>query len=246
MSDAENDRPPARGASPSDPFSRVLQSLVPGAQNAAGNVPDQSTLIVIVAANLIPAVGVLFFGWDAFNVVFLYWAENAILGVVTIVRMLLACAGGQKGVHAAKIFIIPFFFVHYGIFLTVHGVFVVVLTDPNLFQAAPKSPFQVLQQLDTTFWVALAALAVEHAYDTYKNYVRTGEYLKAQPAVEMGRAYGRIVVLHLAILGGGFLLVLLGVRGLVLLLVALKIGYEIAMLRLRSPNPSETYEKVVH
>ena len=43
-----------------------------------------------VLANLVPAVGVLFFGWDAFTVVFLYWLENAVIGVFNILKMALA------------------------------------------------------------------------------------------------------------------------------------------------------------
>jgi hypothetical protein len=235
--------PPDESVDDSPSIWKTIQSVVPTAKPGAATAVHPATRTMVLVANLIPALGVLFFGWDAFHVVFLYWSENAILGLAAVVRMALA-SGGLPGSHFAKVGLIPFFLVHYGIFMFVHGIFVIVLLGGVGQPGVP--PWQAIPALGPGFWVAFAALAVEHAYDTYQNYVRNGQFRTAQPAVEMSRPYGRIVVLHLAILGGGFLLVLLGVRGLVILLVIFKTVYELALLRLRSPNAGETYEKVVH
>jgi hypothetical protein len=40
----------------------------------------------LIAANLVPLGGVLFAGWSAFEVVFLYWLENLIIGFSTSAR----------------------------------------------------------------------------------------------------------------------------------------------------------------
>ena len=37
-----------------------------------------------IALNLIPVVGVLFWGWSAFALIFLYWLENLVVGVRTL------------------------------------------------------------------------------------------------------------------------------------------------------------------
>ncbi|MCA9003135.1 MAG: hypothetical protein KDB61_14525, partial [Planctomycetes bacterium] len=98
-----------------------------------------ASAIALLLANVLPAAGVLFWGWEAFYVVFLYWFENLIVGAFNILRMISASpgprdqvAGGSPtasliGAHAAKVFMVPFFTVHYGMFCLVHGVFVFAL-----------------------------------------------------------------------------------------------------------------------
>ena len=50
------------------------------------NIP----LVALVAANMVPLWGVLFFNWDAFYIVLLYWAENLVIGFYNILKMVLA------------------------------------------------------------------------------------------------------------------------------------------------------------
>jgi Family of unknown function (DUF6498) len=40
----------------------------------------------LVAANVLPLVGVLLWGWSAFDIVALYWVENVIIGVITSLK----------------------------------------------------------------------------------------------------------------------------------------------------------------
>ncbi|HJP88371.1 MAG TPA: DUF6498-containing protein, partial [Candidatus Limnocylindrales bacterium] len=46
--------------------------------------------LVLVAANLIPLVGVLFFGWSLWTILVLYWVENGIVGFWNVPKILLA------------------------------------------------------------------------------------------------------------------------------------------------------------
>ncbi|MES1239846.1 MAG: DUF6498-containing protein, partial [Chloroflexota bacterium] len=46
--------------------------------------------ILLVAANLIPLVGVLLFGWSLWTILVLYWVENGIVGLWNVLRILLA------------------------------------------------------------------------------------------------------------------------------------------------------------
>lgn len=46
--------------------------------------------VLLVAANLIPLVGVLFFGWSLWTILVLYWVENGIVGFWNVPRILLA------------------------------------------------------------------------------------------------------------------------------------------------------------
>src|SRR5437870_10558218 len=77
--------------------------------------------VVLVAANLVPLAGVLFFGWTVFATLLLFWLENVVVGGFNIARMLSA-QPQSPAMWAAKLFLIPFFVFHYGMFVTVHGV----------------------------------------------------------------------------------------------------------------------------
>src|SRR5512138_1069070 len=84
------------------------------------------SVVVLLLANLFPLYGVLFLGWQAFPILFLYWLENVYIGIFNVVKMLL-CESSDARTGFTKLAIIPFFCVHYGIFTLVHGVFVITL-----------------------------------------------------------------------------------------------------------------------
>jgi hypothetical protein len=46
--------------------------------------------LVLIAANLFPLVGVLFFGWSLWTILVLYWLENGIVGFWNVPKILLA------------------------------------------------------------------------------------------------------------------------------------------------------------
>lgn len=46
-----------------------------------------ASVVVLILANLIPLVGVLFWDWSVFEVVVLYWLENVIIGGIYILKM---------------------------------------------------------------------------------------------------------------------------------------------------------------
>ena len=179
------------------------------------------TATALVLANLIPLLGVMLFGWDVFVIVFLFWLENVIVGVFNVLRMLWV-ERGVETMPLAKIFVIPFFVFHYGMFTAVHGVFVFALfgsgVSNNLFPTV-VSIVDVIQE--HRLWIAVAALLLSHGFSFVRNYVAAQEYRRVTLKQLMGQPYGRVVVLHIAIIGGGFLVMALGapVFGLALLVV---------------------------
>lgn len=180
------------------------------------------TVIVLVLANLIPLYGVLGFGWETFPLLLLFWVENVIIGGFNVLKMLVAAP--QSGVSwVTKLFLIPFFCVHYGMFTFVHGVFVVGLFGKQFRAGAGFPDAEVFQRLisEQHLWIAVIGLAVSHGFSFVWNYLRRGEYRTASLPALMQQPYGRVVVLHLTILGGGFLMMAMGspVAGLVLLVV---------------------------
>lgn len=152
-------------------------------------MPVRLSSVALVAANLLPLVGVLSWGWDAGRVVTLYWFENVVIGALQVLKLALARP-------PRKLALIPFFVLHYGLFTFVHGVFLV-----TLFQGATTFGHGVLA--DGAGWVALALVA-SHVLSFAVNYVGGGEYRRRTPEQLMAEPYGRVVVLHVAILFGGF------------------------------------------
>lgn len=123
-----------------------------------------------------------------------------------------------------------FFLIHYGIFWTVHGIFVFALPE-----FAGGAAFG--EVLWGSVALAAAALVVSHGASFFLNYLGRGEYLRTSPARAMGAPYGRVVVLHLTIIFGAFVVAFLGSPiGALLVLVGLKTAFDLG-LHLREHRP---------
>ncbi len=202
------------------------------------NIP----LIVLVAANLIPLWGVVFWDWDAFNIVLLYWSENIVVGFYNILKMAFARVS-KPAEHLGKLFMIPFFSVHYGGFCAVHGFFVLMLFNKgdSSFMNNTTWPcfFVFLQMLlnvirhaysimSLEMRYAMGALFLSHGVSFVYNYLMKGEYAKIKPDKLMGSPYGRVVVMHVAIIFGAFLTAALGSPvGILIILVGLKTSLDV-------------------
>jgi hypothetical protein len=185
--------------------------------------------LVLVLANLGPVYGVLFLGWKVFPIIFLFWLENLVIGGLNVFRMLLADPA-NKPVWLLKAFIIPFFCIHFGLFTFVHGIFVIGFFGGMFRAGAPFPDGDIVIGFIREYrlsW-AIIGLAASHAISFAVNFIGDGEYLKANPIKLMQQPYGRVIVLHITILAGGFLVTILQspIVGL-LLLVALKIGLDL-------------------
>lgn len=190
---------------------------------------QRPSVIALVLANLVPVFGVLLFHWEVFPLMFLFWSENVIIGVLNVLKML--AANPESPVSwAGKLFIIPFFCVHYGMFTFVHGIFVIALFGGGLKQhmgfPTPEMFWQIAHE-NYLGW-AILGLAISRGISFVTNYLVSGEYKRASLQQLMQQPYGRVVVLHVAILGGGFLVMALHSPELgLLLLVALKIAFDL-------------------
>ncbi len=200
------------------------------------------SVVVLVLANLFPLYGVLFQGWQVFPIVLLFWLENVVVGAFFILRLVSARPEANAGLTKAeyrmgwivKLFLVPFFAFHYGMFTMVHGVFVFALFGREMGQLdAFPTPALVFSAIARYSLVpAVVALTLSHAFSYAWNYLGKGEYRGVDMGALMFAPYGRVVVLHVAIIGGGFLVMFLKspVAGLVLLL-ALKISLDVAAHR---------------
>lgn len=178
--------------------------------------------VALILANTAPLVGVLAHHWTVFAVLLLYWSENVVVGVFNVLRMI--CARPQEPLAwAGKAGMIPFFCVHYGMFTFVHGIFVLGIFGGGFGNAsATLSPHTLLAAVrQTGIGWGIAALIASHAFSFFHNYLAGGEYRRVGLPQLMFQPYGRVVVLHIGILGGAFLVMALHspLPALVLLIV---------------------------
>ena len=149
------------------------------------------SVIALLLANLVPVFGVLCLHWEVFPLMFLFWSENVIVGVFNVLKML--CADpGQPVIWAGKLFVIPFFCVHYGMFTFVHGIFVVALFGGGLRHGrgfpTPETFWRIMQEYHLGW--AVLGLAVSRAVSFATNYLGNGEYRRASLQQLMQQPYG--------------------------------------------------------
>lgn len=183
------------------------------------------SVVALVLANLVPVFGVLVLGWELFPIMFLFWSENLIVGMFNVLKMFLASPGSVLS-WASKFFIIPFFCVHYGIFTFVHGFFIIWMFGGGMkgdgVFSGPADLWRFAQ--DHYCGWAVLGLALSHAISFVTNYIGSGEYKRAVVTQLMAQPYGRIIVMHITILAGGFAMMALHSPPVgLLVLVALKI-----------------------
>lgn len=187
-------------------------------------------IITLVAANLAPLVAVLMGSWTLFSVMFLYWAENGVVGLFNVPKMLLARpsgAGRSRGA-ANKLFVVPFFLFHYGIFWFVHGVFVFVLFGEGGLRGFRMTPIGLMAQIPPGLWGALGFLFLSHGLSFVNNYIGRREYETINVEEQMMQPYTRVMILHMVVLVGGFVVMLLGQPLIALvLLIVLKTWFDL-------------------
>ena len=135
-----------------------------------------------LALNLVFVAGVLFWGWPAGNVLLLFWVENVLMGVGTLVRILTAGVEPQTRRPA-------FFTLHYGIFCVVHLVFVAVL---SFWMGAEFTVGALL--------VPALLVLVRHAADLVTVWFGAGVRHRTTPMQAFALPYPRMLVLHVTTL----------------------------------------------
>lgn len=190
--------------------------------------------LVLIAANLLPVVGVLYWGWDAFVLLMLYWMETAIIGFWTIVRVAAAPddSGMPRGIGAVLSGFgrAAFFTVHAGIFMLVHFVFLWTLfSDGWSRRIHGVGDFFSLMVVGTGLWFPVIILLLGRGWALLWPVVAPRLGFAARPM--QGEAeggviaalYTRIIVMQFTILIGAWFAILAGnSAGALILLIVIK------------------------
>lgn len=208
---------------------------------------DRASVVALTAANLLPLAGVLFLGWDAGAIVLLAWSENLIVGFYAVLKIALVKVE-KPAHHLAKLFFIAFFCMHFGLFCGVHGSFILYffkLGGPASPSLGGDWPFplvflQILVGVAADAWRArppgmewqVLCLFLSHGVSFVQNYVLGKEYASSNIVLAMVRPYGRMVLMHVALIAGAAATVGLGSPvPMLFVLVGLKLAVDVALHR---------------
>ncbi|MGZ8201829.1 MAG: DUF6498-containing protein [Burkholderiales bacterium] len=174
--------------------------------------------LALVAANLLPLAGVLLFGWNLAAVMVLYWAESAVIGFYTVLKM---CVVGKLGAIVG----VPFFLGHFGGFMAAHFAFVYGLFIHGGGTALPDvGAFAELREIFLPLWPALVGLLVSHGISFFVNFIGEREHEGNSMSELMTVPYKRLVVMHVTVILGGWIVLALGTPSPALLvLISMKI-----------------------
>ncbi|RZV34346.1 MAG: hypothetical protein EX272_12895 [Chromatiales bacterium] len=189
------------------------------------------SLILLVAANLLPLAGVFLWDWDVFFLLLLFWCENVIIGLFGIARLVVAA---DRDTVVTGLFHPLFFLVHYGGFMFGHFMVLFGMYSDHIEElganASPADYYSLV--VDNLNWVAIAALFISHGWSFVENFMGRQEYERLSPMQAMGLPYKRMVITHVALIFGGFFLIETGqpLVGLILL-IFMKIALDVTFHR---------------
>jgi hypothetical protein len=204
--------------------------------------------LALAAANLVPLAGVIFWGWDAFLLLVLYWAETAAFGFWTILQIMLLQFDGTSRLRGAlaALGLGAFFTVHAGLFMTVHMIFLWALfAGPWAARVHGPGDFIRVILIGAGLWIPFAALFLARGALTFNDAINRFVFARGDrvtPAGDaqgniLGRFYGRIVLMHLAILLGGMAAMRFGTLAPLVILILAKTALDLKLATAAKPRP---------
>jgi hypothetical protein len=238
----------------------LLQSRANARRLAAGLL-HPSTLLLL-AANALPILGVLYWGWDVFVLLILYWMETAIIGFWMIVRIAIAPPGALgkieingRPTQAGALFVAGFFMVHAGIFMGVHMVFLWALFSGEWSRKIHGLvDFFGTLVIATDMWIPLLALFAVRGLSFLFHALRP-ELIESiernfnlpvapRPAAPeelgsiVGGFYSRVVIMHMTIIFSAFVAVIFGTIAPLIIMVLVKTVADVSLhLKFEFGNP---------
>lgn len=201
-------------------------------------------LLALMAANLIPLYGVLAWGWDAVNLVILFWIENLIIGGYVMLRMVVLSP--LKGIVLSYIFQI-----HFSIFCAFHGGFIyLMLYDTGIWpeqmslshEGVIDSFFGVgivyilplamadyyIQRSPDFFLLPIIAMVISHGLSFISYSIMSGEEKLRNASQLMFAPYKRIILTQLVVIVGGALTLMFEQpMALLVVLVLVKVVFDL-------------------
>lgn len=192
--------------------------------------------IALIAANIIPVLGVWFWGWNPTEAFIVYALETLIIGILTICKLLAATlargydewpANGSVTKQSGLFFIL-FFIAHFGLF---------ALIQTTMFsQSAGITPpgsglfhffFKWYTYLNKDILYMLIAFALSYVIRSFIPFIVNNEYKTTPFMLIMFQPYGRIIIQQFTVILGSMFLTLGAEKIFILVFAAVKIYFEL-------------------
>ena len=156
------------------------------------------SILVLILANLIPLWCVLFWDWQIFQILILYWFETAIIGAFTILKIMFTLASlGEKilGVIALILAL--------GSFMMGHLIFLLIINEITRGGAAEIViyPRSIIYELSLSI-IPIISMTISHGMSFVSNYIPNGEYKKAEVNNLIMAPHARVFAMHFVIILG--------------------------------------------
>jgi len=151
------------------------------------------SVILLVLVNLMPLIGVIFFRWDIFSIMLLYWLESGVVGFLNVLKMI-------KINNSMNSPLIPMFIVHYTIFMFFHLALILIIFKPNLeITTSGYYSFLLVWEYINGILLSLFFLLLSHGGSFLYNFLWKKEYKKMSLRQQMFAPYQRILVMQLTL-----------------------------------------------
>lgn len=194
--------------------------------------------IFLIIANLVPVYGVWFEGWSAVEAFIVYALETMIIGIITIMKMLVATFFRGKDTwynqgssqKVSGIFFIFFFIVHFGLFALVQTT---IFSQAADITAPGKGMmhffFHWYEYINKDIGIMLIALGVGHLAKNFMPFILRGQYKTVSMMLLMFQPYGRIFIQQFTVILGSMFLSFGFGKGFILVFALAKTFFEIAV-----------------
>ena len=149
----------------------------------------------LIAANLVPLIGVLFLGWTSGIVLMLYWVETAVIGFYSILKM--PFAWGWFALLS-----VPFFILHFGVFINVARYCAILASA--VADDFDGTASELLDPMRGELRMYSLVLLASHGVSFVTNFLGKREYrlLKKDPDQLMAAPYKRVFVMMASVFVG--------------------------------------------
>jgi Family of unknown function (DUF6498) len=194
--------------------------------------------IFLIIANLVPVYGVWFEGWSAVEAFIVYALETLLIGIITIMKMLVATFFRGKDTwynqgssqQVSGFFFIVFFILHFGLFALVQTT---IFSQAAGITAPGKGMmhffFHWYEYINKDIGIMLIALGVGHLAKNFMPFVLSGQYKTVSMMLLMFQPYGRIFIQQFTVILGSMFLSFGFGKGFILVFALAKTFFEIAV-----------------
>lgn len=192
-------------------------------------------LLLPIVANILPIIGVIFWGWKPLDAFIIYALETFIIGIMTVIKLLVTAVyqsrdvpenNRKKGIIAG-LFMVAFFIFHYGMFAVIQTSIFTSVSGLTKGSHGPLYFFLNWYKFVTPETAyALCMFVVSYAVTYLVPFVYNQEY-KTQGMIQMMiQPYGRIFVQQFTVIIGSIFLMFNWGIGFLIVFVLTKIFVE--------------------